>query len=76
MLQSSIQPGVSNENAPARPPVRSCRSVEGCIETVPPVSFGDSVVDVDSVVSGAALFSMLGFIGMLFIGCFDAGLIA
>ena len=39
-------------------------------------SFDDSVIDVESVVSGAALFSMLGFICLLFIGCFDAGLIA
>ncbi len=41
-----------------------------------PVSFDDSVIGAESVISGAVLFGMLGFICMLFIGCFDAGLIA
>ena len=41
-----------------------------------PVSFDDSAFDIDSVVSGAVLAGMLGFICMLLIGCIDAGLIA
>ena len=40
-----------------------------------PVSFDDSI-DLESVFSGAVLFGMLGFICMVFINCFDAGLIA
>lgn len=41
-----------------------------------PVSYGESAFDVESVVSGAVLLGMLGFVCMLFISCFDAGLIA
>lgn len=41
-----------------------------------PASYRESAIDVESLVSGALLFGMLGFVCMLFVGCFDAGLIA
>ncbi len=41
-----------------------------------PVSFDDSVIDVESILSGLVLCGMLGFICLLFVGCFDAGLFA
>lgn len=41
-----------------------------------PVSFDDSVIDVESILSGTVLCGMLGFICLLFVGCFDAGLFA
>ena len=40
------------------------------------LSYGESGVDVESVFSGVVLIGMMGFICMLFIGCFDAGLFA
>ncbi len=39
-------------------------------------AFHETGLEVESVVSGLVLISMLGFIGMLFMACFDAGLVA
>ncbi len=58
--------------------LRSASAIRTIASSKPyrPVSFDDSIVDLESVFSGAVLIGMLGFICMLFINCFDAGLIA
>ncbi len=41
-----------------------------------PVGYDEPAIDVESVVTGVVMLGMLGFLCMMFIGCFDAGLIA
>ena len=40
-----------------------------------PVSFDQPYFDIESLVSGLVLVAMLGFVSMMFIGCFDVGLV-
>ncbi len=60
------------------PVVQPARAEEksGPSKSYAPVSLDGPVIDVEAVVSGVVLFGMLGFICLLFVGCFDVGLIA